>query len=275
MSNNHRHSQSNSHSQIVWITGASSGIGEALVLYFAGLGKQVIASARSKTKLQALTESEHRARIHLMPCDVTNRQELQQTAEAISAKFGRVDTVIVNAGNCEYFSVAEPDWDMMRRVMEVNYFGAINTVEAVLPLLRHSSNPHLVAVASMASDVPFPKAQAYGSSKAAVKYFFDSLRIDLNKENIPVTVVQPGFVETPLTDKNDFPMPFLISVDKAAQIIGRGLDRKPLLIRFPRRLAWILGTMKFFPSLWHAIAKKNLVDSQSNQHQTTVKTGQH
>lgn len=249
--------------KIIWITGASTGIGRALALAFAHGGAQVIASARSALALEDLVDSQHAHPIHTEACDVTDTDSLQKAADNIQQRFGKVDTLIVNAGTCEYFDVAQPDWQMMARVMKVNYFGAINTVAAALPLLRQSTNAHIAGIASMASDVAFPKAQAYGSSKAAVRYFFESLSVDLAKENIAVTVVRPGFVKTPLTDKNDFPMPFMVTADDFAQTLVKRLPKQPLYIRYPRRLGWILSLMSCLPRLWHGFAVSKLVDSQN------------
>ncbi len=116
----------------------------------------------------------------------------------------------MNAGSCEYLDFPDPDWSAVRRVMEVNFFGTVNCVEFVLPLLRagHGRRPHLVVVASQVTAAPFPRAEAYGASKAALQYFCDSLRLDLAHEQIDVSVINPGFVDTPLTRKNDFEMPF-------------------------------------------------------------------
>ncbi len=247
--------------EIIWIVGASSGIGHTLAQKLLKTNK-VVVSARNRTALETLVEEDTAANLTIFPCDVTDTASLRVTAQKIDEKFGCIDRVIINAGICEYFDVQNPDWDMMRRVMEVNYFGAINTAAKALPLLRKSKKEkaHMVAVASMASDLAFPKAQAYGSSKAALKYFFESMRVDLAEENIGVTVVQPGFVETPLTAKNDFPMPFMISVDQAAKVIIDKMQGKPLLIRFPKRLSYLLGTMSRFPWLWYQIASKHLTN---------------
>jgi len=147
---------------------------------------------------------------------------------------------------------------MLKRVMDVNYFGAVNTLAVALPLLRKAPNhqAHVVAMGSLASVVPFTRAQAYGASKAALRYFFDSLRIDLADENISVTVVQPGFVDTPLTAQNNFSMPFMLSVQKAAAIIINRLEKKPRTVRFPRRLAWLLLLAAHVPGVWQRMASK-------------------
>jgi short-subunit dehydrogenase len=255
----------------IWITGASTGIGRELALQLAAAGHQVFASARTRSTLEQLSEISSPYPIQIIPCDVSDRNSLLAAARDIESRVGCINKVIVNAGTCEYFSVSDPDWAMMHRVMAVNFFGAINTVEAALPLLRKApkGNAHLIAVASLASVVPFSRAEAYGASKAALQYFFESLRVDLDSEAIAVTVIQPGFVETPLTAKNDFPMPFMLSAATAARIIVRQLGSKPRLIRFPRRLAWMLALMGHLPALWHYVVTKQLKSAdepQQNNH---------
>ena len=252
--------------EIVWITGASTGIGRAIALQYAAKGVRVFASARSEQKLSELVQAASNNRITALPCDVTKIESLRQAAQTLLEKAGYLDRVIINAGTCEYFSVAKPDWDMMARVMKVNFFGAVNTVEVALPLLRNNpnNNGHIAVTASLASVVPFSRAQAYGASKAALHYFFDSLRVDLAREKIAVTVIQPGFVETPMTAQNDFPMPFKLHSEKAAAIIIKKLNAKPRLIRFPKRLAWLLSTLRHLPGLWHWLATKPLQSSTAD-----------
>ena len=261
--------------EVIWITGASSGIGRQLALQYANAGNHVFVSARSRDKLLSLAETAAVGAISVVPCDITDSMSMQNAAKKIQAEVGYLDKVIINAGTCEYFSVQKPDWQMAARVMDVNFHGAVNTLATALPLLRAAPNnnsAHIVVVASLASVVPFSRAQAYGASKAALKYFFESMRVDLHVENIAVTVVQPGFVATPLTAQNDFPMPFMISVEKAASIIIRRLTSKPRLIRFPRRLAWLLLLMAHLPWLWHQIVTKPLRSAEPSRSDTSSDT---
>ncbi len=234
----------------IWITGASSGIGQSLVRALAARDHRIIATARDAEALQRLAEEVDN--VTVLPGDITDREAMHRLAARMLEITPTLDQVILNAGNCEYLDFPHPDWSSARRVMEVNYFGALNCIEVALPLLRRSRNgrPHLVAIASQATAAPFPRAGAYGASKAALQYFCDCLRIDLFGEAIDVTVVNPGFVDTPLTRKNDFPMPFLMSSAEAAARIVRRLDSRPARIDFPRRLAWILGLSRLLPGLW-------------------------
>lgn len=245
-------------SEVIWITGASSGIGLSLAEKLSNNGNKVIISARNEDELERIS-SKH-ANIFGIQCDVTKPQDVAECVKKILEGFAYIDRVIINAGNCEYFDIDSPDWETMSRMMDVNFFGAINTASGALPLFKKSqkASPNIVVVASLASEVAFPRAQAYGASKAAVKYFFESLRIDLVKQNITVTIVQPGFVETPLTAKNDFPMPFIVSVDKASDTILKKLEKQPRLIQFPKRLSILLRLMSHFPSFWNWLANNKL-----------------
>lgn len=244
--------------EIIWITGASSGIGRAMAVQLAEQGNQVIASARGQAALDELVAIN--SNITACVFDVSDTGSCDAVRQQLLQIHPYLDRVIINAGTCEYLNSKQPDWAMMRRVMEVNYFGAINTLDVALPLLQAQpqSNAHIVGVVSMAAFVPFSRAEAYGSSKAALQYFLDSLRVDLAPEGIDVTVVNPGFVKTPLTDKNDFEMPFLVPVDKAASRIVAAIANRPYQYDFPRRLKWLLKSLGFFPGIWNTVVAPKL-----------------
>lgn len=234
----------------IWITGASSGLGRSIALQLAQSGALVIASARNRQALDELAAQSDN--IRALACDITDKAALASMGEQLAAISPHIDQAILNAGNCEYLDFPDPDWDAVRRVMEVNFFGTVNCVEFVLPLLRGSpmERPHLVVVASQVTAAPFPRAEAYGASKAALQYFCASLRLDLAPEKIDVSVVNPGFVDTPLTRKNDFQMPFLMNAEDAAgRIIGK-LEGRPRHYSFPKRLSLLLGVSKLLPALW-------------------------
>lgn len=146
-----------------------------------------------------------------------------------------------NAGTCEYVDVERFESDMFRRVFEPNFFGVVHCVEAVLPTLKKGNS--LVIVDSMARLMPFTRSQAYGASKAAVHYFTKSLEVDLHDKGIRVQAVSPGFVETPLTDKNDFDMPMKITADEAAVAMLKGIESGKSSIYFPRMFGYILRCM--------------------------------
>ena len=235
---------------MIWVTGASSGLGRSMALALAAQGHQVIASARNEESLLSLEKLSES--IIPLPCDITDENSLKSAQAKICSYFKGLDQVIFNAGNCEYLEFPDPDWPAIRRVMEVNYFGTINCLQIALPLLRQSTvaRPHIVVVASQVTNAPFAKAEAYGASKAALQYFFNSLRIDLAPENIDVSVVNPGFVDTPLTRKNDFDMPFLMDVDDAAQRIIKQIASRPRSYSFTKRLQALLLISRLMPGTW-------------------------
>jgi short-subunit dehydrogenase len=242
----------------IWITGASSGLGRSLALKLAAEGHRVIASARGKEALLALQKNCES--IIAMPCDITDESSLMTVRQEITDRFGALDQVILNAGTCEYLEFPDPDWSAVRRVMDVNFFGTVNCLQVALPLLRQSTlaRPHIVVVASQVTHAPFAKAEAYGASKAALQYFFGSLRIDLAKENIDVSVVNPGFVDTPLTRVNDFEMPFLMGADTAAQRIVKKISSRPRNYSFPKRLRTLLMLSELVPGVWQKLVSRDI-----------------
>lgn len=241
----------------IWITGASSGIGRELAIRLAELGNQVLVTARNRVVLESMA-SQYPG-IVPVPGDLSDPACSRTLSESLKQHVSSLDRVVLNAGTCEYLDTRNPDWQMMERVMAVNYFGAVRSLAAAMPLLQANKNGarHIVAVGSQASRVVFPRAEAYGASKAALTYFMETLAVDLADQNIQVSVVQPGFVETPLTAHNDFPMPFLMTVDKAAEHILKRLVAKPAFIRFPWTLSSVLSFGSAIPWLWrHWVAPK-------------------
>lgn len=230
----------------IWLTGASSGIGRSLAIELASQNHQVLVSARNAGALQELADQH--PNLIPVPFDVTDKQQIITVRAELRKHTEQLDQIVINAGNCEYLEIDQPDWGMMERIMSVNFFGMVNTIDVAMPLLSRGS--HIAGIVSLATLVPFPKAEAYGSSKAAAQYFLDSLRVDLRQKHIEVTVINPGFVKTPLTDKNDFAMPFLLSSEQAAKRICQALDKRPRQYDFPSRLYWLLKVMALFKKLW-------------------------
>ena len=191
----------------ILITGATSGIGKALALHSADKGYRVIACGRNK---EALDELSRHNNIDSCQFDVTDLEDARRALATLT-----FDIAVLNAGTCEYVDIDSFEPDMFRRVFEPNFFGVVNCVDALLPKLQQGDK--LVIVDSMARLLPFTKSQAYGASKAALHYFTKSLEVDLHHKGVKVQAVSPGFVETPLTDKNDFEMPMKISAEEAAE----------------------------------------------------------
>lgn len=236
--------------KVIWITGASSGIGFSLVERYLARGYHVLASARTEGKLVDFIANEA---LIFIPYDVTDDTQIDCVRDLLLQHSPHLDCVILNAGNCEYLDINNPDWSMMKRVMSVNYFGLVNSVEVCLPLLKKAQQPHLVGVSSQAVQAAFTQAEAYGASKAAVRYFLSSLRVDLLSSNIDVTCILPGFVDTPLTQKNTFSMPFLMSSEQAAVRIEAAIEKRPYEYAFPKRLTAMLWVAKQFPKRWAAM----------------------
>ena len=234
----------------LWLVGASSGIGRELALLLAQAGYRVVISARSLEPLQSLCRKYPEA-FEILPLDVTDPRSIMAASRWLRTCLdGPLDTVVLVAGNCEYVDAGDLDVMLFRRMMEVNFLGQVDLTRAALPLLRRSPNPYLVYVSSSAIFAGLPRASAYGASKAALSYFAASLRADLVHEGFDVSVVSPGFVKTPLTDRNDFPMPFLMSADDAARRIFEGMKQRRQEIRFPRRFVWMLKLIAALPAAW-------------------------
>lgn len=234
----------------IWITGASSGIGSALAVELARAGARLVISARNQERLQAVAEACKPAEVMVVTLDVASREANLAVGEQIRAHYGALDAVVLNAGICEYLDLPVFDAEMIRRVMDVNFMGFVYGVEAALPLLREGNSPHLVGMSSTVAYTGLPRAEAYGASKAAIRYFLQALRVDLLPQKIDVSIICPGFVKTPLTDQNDFPMPMRIGVEEAARAIRKGMERRAHEIRFPTLFALMLGSLTLLPSRW-------------------------
>ena len=232
--------------QIIWLTGASSGIGAALAEALKSRCAGLVLTSRNREALEKLAQGQ--SNILIAPADITDRRQMHQAGVFIQSRFGRVDTLIANAGTCEYLDVREFDVALIKRVFDTNFNGLIHTLEVALPLIRKSRRGYLVGMGSSATYLPLPRAEAYGGSKAAVSYLMESLRGDLAAEQIDVSIISPGFVKTPLTDRNDFPMPMRITPEQAATSIIRGLERRPWEIHFPRRFTLMLKLLSALPA---------------------------
>lgn len=237
----------------IWITGAGSGIGRSLALTYAGQGHTVIISGRTADKLEQVAAEATTLPGRIVPLvfDITDTQDVDAMSTRLAVCVAHLDLVILNAGACEYIKKGFLDPALFRRVFDANLFGMINSINAALPLLRQApQRPHLAGVCSLAAFIGFPRAEAYGASKAAARYLLHSVRTDYGNI-MDVTVINPGFVTTPMTAANDFPMPFEMTADAAAQRISRALHKRPLEFNFPRRLTATLRLAQLFKGLWY------------------------
>lgn len=237
----------------VWITGASSGIGRCLSLKLADMGATVIASARSKEKLTELTKLSPQ-NIIALPVDVTNAAQIREVQNQLENRVEAIDVAIFAAGVVEYENDLAFDEATYKKVFDVNFFGLVNSVAIVMPLLKKSTfKPYIVGLTSLTVVIGFPRAEIYGSAKAAADYFLKSLRMDLPHQQFDISIVRPGFVKTPMTDVNDFPMPFIMSAESAAQRIIDGMNKRKMFINFPKRFYWILNTLSGMPTIWYRL----------------------
>jgi short-subunit dehydrogenase len=233
----------------VWLIGASSGIGAALVPALVREGVRLAITSRNEMALRALAAEHGRADapVLVFPGDVTVTGALKQIESDVRRTWGATDVVIYNAGVWSAVDVDAIDLVNFEQQIAVNYVGMIRAVDAVLPDMLARGAGEIVGVGSLSAYGAFPRAEAYGSSKAAVNYMLQALRIDLTKRGIGVTTVNPGFVKTRLTDVNDFPMPFLLTPEAAAETIVEGLLAGKAEIHFPLRLSLPLKLITALP----------------------------
>lgn len=235
----------------ILITGATSGLGEALAKEAIQHGHSVIACGRNSEKLASLAQLPG---IETIQFDATDETATKRALAKVKCDFA-----VLNAGTCEYVDIDKLEPDMFRRVFEINVFGAINTVTALLPSLERGNK--VIFVDSMARLLPFTKSQAYGASKAALHYASKSFEVDLASKGIAVQTISPGFVKTPLTDKNDFPMPMAISAEKAAKYMLSGLLSNKSAVYFPKRFGLIMRSLNLLPEF---IQKQICIKMRSN-----------
>jgi short-subunit dehydrogenase len=233
----------------IWVVGASSGIGRALAIRLAEEGNFVIVSARRQEKLDELV-SLHPTKMAALAVDVS--LDDTQASAALKKITDVIDVVVIAVGTAEYDDDVSLDIAMYRRVFDANFFAAVNTLAIAKPFLEASEQrAYIVGISSLSMMLGFSRAEAYGASKAAVDYFLHSLSIDLPKRKFDVSIVRPGFVETPMTAVNDFPMPFLMTAEQAAERILVGMKKRKRLIVFPRRLSMILRLLSWSSCLWY------------------------
>ncbi len=230
----------------IWIIGASSGIGEALAKELHAQGASLILSARSEDKLNALNEALGEAH-DVVPMDVTDHESVEHKVKELDAAYARIDRVIFLAGTYEPMDVAVMDMEVMMKTVDINLMGALYVVHAVLPVLRAQDGGQLAICASVAGYRGLPGGQPYCATKAALINLTESIRLELG-DVLDVKLICPGFVKTPLTDKNDFTMPMMISPEKAAKAIAKGLTSRNFEIHFPKGFTRIMKLLELLPA---------------------------
>ncbi|MDD1509580.1 SDR family NAD(P)-dependent oxidoreductase [Pseudomonas sp. CNPSo 3701] len=248
-------------SRRIWLTGASSGIGHALAERLLKEGHLLALSARREEPLQVLAER-FPGRVLVLPGDLGEPADVDAIAARLAEQWGALDCAILNAGVYEHVDASNFEADALARVMRGNLFSASHCIVAALPLLRRGQAPHLVGVASAVTYLPLPGAGAFGAAKAAVRYLLESLRVDLAREGIAVTVVTPGFVDTAHSENSGYSTPMRWSADKAARHIAKRLQARPLEIAFPGPFIAALGLLGRLPARLRLALSRRLLRSE-------------
>ena len=236
---------------LIWITGASKGIGRALALEYAARGHTVAVSARTGSQLDDLRvqaiETGHSGPIHPFVLDVTDEAACAQVIADIEKTLGPIDQAILNAGTHQPVSVRHFSSAPFRKLMGLNFFGVLNTLTPLISRFRARRSGTVAVVSSLAGYVGLPGAAAYGASKAALINMCEALTVELARDGVALKLICPGFVKTPLTDQNDFPMPFLITAEQAARRIAGGMNTKRFEIAFPVPFALGMKLLRALP----------------------------
>ncbi len=232
--------------KVVWLVGASTGIGAATAAALHARGARVAVSARSPQPLSALCAAHPGLRA--LPLDVTDADAVAQAARLLQADWGRLDLVLYCAGHYQPMTIDRFDLAEHRRHWAVNYEGALHTVAAVLPQLRAQGHGHLSLVSSVAGFRGLPQSMAYGPTKAALTHLAEVLHLELRALGVGVSAIHPGFVQTPLTAHNTFAMPALITPEEAAQHMLNGWADGAFDIHFPRRFTVWMQLLRILPN---------------------------
>ena len=232
--------------RVVWIVGASSGIGRALALRMARDGWRVAASARSVEALEALAQdSQGRISAHLL--DVTDEAAVAGVAATVWRDVGAIDLAVFAAGRHIPVDAAAFEVEPFRQLVEINFMWVVYGLAGVVPRMVERGVGHIAVVSSIAGYRGLPTASAYGATKGALNNMTEALKFDLEPKGIKVQLVCPGFVRTPMTDKNPFPMPFLMEPEDAAEAFYRGLQGSVFEINFPRRFTFMMNLLCALP----------------------------
>ena len=231
----------------IWITGGSTGIGRALAIKFASKGWNVAVSARRVELLNELSNTYEN--ISAFPLNVTDKSKCIEVFNEIKNKFENIDICFFSTGTWNPKKEKEIDVEQMEDVFKVNFFGTVNSIKAVEEYFRNKKSGIITIVSSIAGYRGLPNSTGYGPSKSALNNLAESLYFDFKRYNVRVCLVSPGFIRTPMTDKNDFKMPFLKTPEYAADQIYNGLINKNVFeIHFPKALTLTLKFLSFLPS---------------------------
>jgi short-subunit dehydrogenase len=242
----------------VMLTGASSGIGAALAVAIAKKGAAVGLLARREELLTKISNDCEKfgSKSRVFPCDVVDSKAVQDAAESLSREFGRIDILIANAGiGGNNKETRELNTEAVKKVIDINLLGTVNAVSAVLPKMLEQGSGQIVGISSLAGFRGLPKSAAYSASKAGMTAFLESVRLDVLHKGIDVTIIQPGFIETPLTSGRKKKLPFLMKLEDSIPYFLDAIERKKKFSAFPWQLATVVRIARFLPaSIYDAIA---------------------
>ena len=229
--------------KVVWITGASSGIGKSLALKFAKEGWSVAISARREDLLNEISKSNEK--IKSFPLDVNDQNQCDKTFEKIKETYKDIELCVFSTGIHDPKSEKEFNLEKIRTIMETNFFGTMNSINSVYKYFKEKKSGHISIVSSVAGYRGLPAAGAYCASKSALTSFAECLFFDLKRYGVRVSIVSPGFIKTPMTDQNNFPMPMIKSPEFAAEQIFKGLTKKNSFeIHFPKLFTYFMKTLQ-------------------------------
>ena len=249
----------------ILLTGASSGIGYALAERFAK-GKCNLALLARRIKILERLAEELKAfgkDIIAVECDVSKKENVKEAFSKVKDHFGKINIAILDSG-ISYRGAVNFDEDKGEQVIKVNLFGLIYCIEELLPDFKRNKEGIIVGISSLADSRGYPLSSYYSASKAAVSHYLESLRVELKSYHVKVLTVKPGFVRTPMTDKNEFYMPFLMEAEKAANIIIKGIKKEKTIIQFP--LPIVLGSkiLKIMPNKLYDFLLSKPLPSKKN-----------
>lgn len=233
---------------LAWVTGASSGIGREVAAQLAQAGWTVIISARGQAGLESLA-AQHPGRMLVAPMDITDAQAVRAGLAQVQAQSGRnIVRAVLNAGTYERDTARDFNVARFKTQVEVNLLGTAHCLEALLPGMLAAGAGQIGVVSSLSGLAGLPGAVSYSTTKAGLIAMCQSLKFDLDRAGVGISAILPGFVRTPLTDKNTFPMPYIMTVETAARAIISGLDSGRFIIAFPAALAWPLRVLRILPA---------------------------
>ncbi|SEB35471.1 Short-chain dehydrogenase [Nitratireductor aquibiodomus] len=246
------------HKGIVWVTGASSGIGRALALRLARNGWQVAASARSAAALEELA-ADQEGSIFPYPLDVTDMARTKQVHAEIELAMGSIDMAVLAAGTYKRDGAFDFRAQVAQSMIAVNLQGTCNALEPLLDSMMSRRRGKIAIMASVAGYNGLPGGATYGATKSALNNLCEAMKPEAERRNVSLSVINPGFVDTPLTARNDFPMPFLISADEAAASIEKGLEDGRYEIIFPWKMKLAIKFLHALPAMLRFTITRRLV----------------